>query len=187
MPKLSIGGLFDFFWATSAHSVKELENSVRAGALPGHVDTSNPPPELAERIRDFLGLAHIRPDDRGEGQHVFLFEARATLEEIASDIDFRVARPTTIDGFDNPRFRQRRPNSGDIVEGCGMTVNLNGGEFCIGAPELVSTEISIMKYFHCRWVGKIGTEPRGSDQAFVDFLRENRDLKLMADTLSRLC
>jgi hypothetical protein len=179
LPQLEVGGLRNFFWATSLDRLRDVEQEFFDMLRNGVVGLS--PEELPNYVRDMLGLAHISPDPYGQPCHLFVFEGQMTLDEMAARVDFRCARPTTIDGFENPRFRQRRPPSAALALGFGMTVNLGRGVYGDGLPELVSTGISIAGHFKCRHLGKVSRMPLGSDVDFVDFLQGGRDLSLMID------
>lgn len=175
---LKLGGLHDVFWATT---LSEFETLVGETRQPGAKLS------LAERIRDRLGLASIEPTNRQEPRHLFAFIGQVPLAAIAEHIDFVAARPTMIEGFDNRRFRQRRSGSSAIPTGFGQTVDLNGGSFCDGGPELVVTGVEIGQYFQCQWLGEIRTPTAGTDEDFVKFLLGGRSLDELQRILEEYC
>jgi hypothetical protein len=165
MPSLALGIPFNLFWATTIDEITSLERKSGAG------DNT-----IANDVRDRLGLCHIHPDRHGRTPHLFVFEGLRTLGEMRADGDFRITRPTIIDGFDNPRFRQLTSDCSTKLKGCGLTVDLHGGVFADGAPELVATKIPVKGNFRCRWIGNVSSMPGGTDDTFLDFISCQRSL-----------
>ena len=181
---LTIGGPYNFFWATTRSQLREIEHDFMSAMSNNLAGVS--PEDLANYVRDVLGLSHIQPDYWGCEKDIYAFETIVTLKQIRTRVDFRSARPTTIDGFDNPRFRQLLPVTPRHRKGFGLTVDLADGKFADGVPEVVSTEIPLFQNFVCRWLGKVSTRTEGEDGAFVQFLRNGRDLQSMTDYLNTL-
>jgi hypothetical protein len=165
MPTLALGIPFNLFWATTIDAVRTLEREASESGQP-----------IGELIRNYLGLGHVQPDGSGRARHLFVFEGLRPLGEMQPGEGFRIARPTTIDGFDNPRFRQSMGSSTQAVSGCGLTVKLGEPHFADGAPELVSTKIPLKGNFSCRWIGEVASRPPGNDHSFLEFLRSGRSL-----------
>lgn len=163
MPKLAMGRTYDFFWASIADEVAAIEKTTadKPAAIRRHMT-----PRL---LRDRLGLVHLRPSRAGKPIPLFVFEAKASLTELGHPKAFRVSRPTTLDGFDNPRFRQQATTRTE-QDGCGATVDLSEGLYGDGLPEMVSREIALLGRFECRYVGRLATDAVGSDKDFVSFL-----------------
>jgi hypothetical protein len=165
-PQLTIGRGFNIFWATTLEAVRATAAQERSAP---HV------------LRDRLGLVHFDPAKWKRGLHLIVFEATLPIGQLPTAA-FRAARPTTLDGFDNPRFRQYRPP--DMApRGYGATVDITDGDYALGLPEIVSTEIPIQANFTCRYLGRVIEGPRGTDEGFVDFLSQGADLQAMARTL----
>lgn len=138
--------------------------------------------DKAHALRDRLGLCHINPGLGDVDRHLFLFRTRMTLAEIRSAGQvFASARPSTLDGFDNPRFSQRlfrRP----WRDGWGMTVDLTGGGFGVGLPEMIATQISLSS-FECAYVGELTGSDFGPDRAYLATLAAGGDVEAMAEEL----
>jgi hypothetical protein len=163
MPALALGIPFNLFWATTREAITSIEGKSATG-------------DVANRIRDRLGLCHIEPDNRGRRPHIFVFEGLRPLREMRREADFRVSRPTLIDGFDNPRFRQLTKHCRGAIQGCGLTVDLDRGMFADGAPELVATKIPMKDNFRCRWIGEVSSMASGTDDVFLEFICRSRSL-----------
>lgn len=173
---LLIGGAYNIFWATTRDQLIQIEREIMA--------TLDNDKDAANRIRDRLGLVHIKPGKRGEACHLYAFESVVSLAEIAKQEDFQVARPTVVEGFDNPRFFQRRNAAGPV--GFGNAIDMHEGQFKPGAPEIVSTLLKIGDNFMCRWLGKVTAGPEGNDKDFVDFLEMGRNEHDMLNVLQGL-
>jgi hypothetical protein len=148
----------NIFWATTATAFTNMEADAQTKGV------SCPCTEF----RNILGLGHIEPYSRTRPRAMFVFEALRPLAAMRKE--FRVARPTTIDGFSNPRFRQiwgLPPRS----QGSGVTVHLKAG-FGDGAPEFVATAIPIRGNFRCRFLGNLSSSAPGTDDEFLDYLKQ---------------
>jgi hypothetical protein len=129
-----------------------------------------------------LGLWHINPTGAHPDRHLFLFATRLPLADIRSSGQaFTSARPSTLDGFDNPRFSQRRFERPWPL-GWGMTVDIGGGTFATGLPEVIATQLSLAS-FECRYIGPVSGSHFGTDDAYLAILAPGADLDAMADAL----
>ncbi len=173
MDVLVLKGAHNIFFATAKTVLDDIEG--RARRLARHP---------VNEVRDVLGLCHIHPISPVEPRPVFVFESVRPVAEFSSQ--FRIARPTTIDGFDNPRFRQEWPTAHDRAKGSGLTVFLKHG-FDAGAPEYVATGIALKDNFRCRYLGAVDTMPVGTDLEFIKFLMKDHKTTLLelADELSK--
>jgi len=147
----------NIFWATTRDAFAQIElNAVANGQ-----------PNACSEARNVLGLGHIEPYTHLRPRPLYLFEAVRPLSEMKKEL--RVARPTTIDGFNNLRFRQKwglPPRS----HGSGLTVHLKSG-FGDGAPEFVATGVPIRDNFRCRYLGNIADYAPGNDDEFLAYLK----------------
>jgi len=172
LDKAILGYQFDLFWGTTNEEVQDVERKSGGGD------------SFAHALRDRLGLAHLIPKLGAPKRHLFVFEATRALADIQRDSDFIVARPTTIEGFDNPRFRQRRPFRLDEPWGFGLTVDLTSGIFADGAPEVVASPVRIGGNFVCRYAGCVSRLAKGTDDDFLKFLSRGKpysDFQLVLD------
>lgn len=170
MPHLTLGEGFNAFWATTREAIEEIE----AGST-----------DPAHDVRDILGLVQHNPSKIGGPIPLFLFEGVAPLGALPNRDAFRCARPTTLDGFNNPRFRQARPH-GFAENGCGATVDIRGGAYSVGVPEIISTEMPLRGQLKCRYLGKVLRDPAGNDTDFIRFLAGGRTLQDVAAELDAL-
>lgn len=141
---------------------------------------------LAGRVRDLLGLVHIKPARRSRSRHLFLFRGNQTLETIRQRPTlFRCARPSTLDGFDNPRFCQ--PHLATPWEhGWGTTIDIAARRLAIGLPEVVVNPLSVCE-FTCSYLGEVPDSAFGTDRAYLAVLaRHAPALDDIADELDRL-
>lgn len=179
-PDFTLSDWNTVFWAAPSSEVDRIQADCLR--LIGRLQ----PSAQARHLRDALGLVQLDADIADPNRHIFLFEGRVSLSELAKThrLLFRCARPTTLDGWDNRRFCQ--PGlSPPPVAGCGMTVNLANGAFGPGAAELVSTPVPIM-HFECRYVGPLDGSDFGTDAEYLAVLLRSGDLSAMASDLDRM-
>lgn len=169
---LTLGWKYGVFWGTHLAHFERIEAA--------HYASGKRPEDLAATVRDCLGLVQYGPDNDGKAQHLFAFVARTPNREVTQK--FKARRPTTLDGFDNHRFRQHLPVVPQPVAGCGFTVDLSPAAYGIGAPECVSTEIPL-KNFTCRYLGSVGTPAWGTDAEFLHYLSPPKGFDDMASDL----
>ncbi len=141
---------------------------------------------LAGRLRDLLGLIHIKPRRRRRTRHLFLFRGRRTLEAIrGAPTSFRCARPTTFDGFDNRRFCQPTLTT-PWEDGWGMTIDIAGNGLAVGMPEVVVNPLPVAD-FECSYLGEVPDANFGSDADYLDLIATGvPPLDDIADHLDRL-
>lgn len=179
MPDLTLSDSDTIFWATPEREFDRLIADWGAArtTAPGG---GNP----AGYVRDKLGLVHLDAVAPNTARHLFAMRGTMRLSDIGRSVRFQCARPSTLDGFDNPRFRQSLPAT-PAHPGCGLTVDLHLGSFGIGAAELVSTPLSLA-FFQCEYIGELLTPPDGSDADYVAVLSPASEHSRMAGDLDRM-
>ena len=131
-------------------------------------DPTLPADKRASRVRDALGLVHLNPGPMDPERHLFVFRSNQTLAAIrALPSYFSVARPTTLDGFDNHRFCQR--DLGGRLPGWGNTVDVGSGICRTGFPEVVLTPMSV-SHFTCEYLGKLSAAHFANDTRYLGLL-----------------
>lgn len=177
--KLGLGGLtindvYQVIWGTPLDCVDALLS-----------DPSVPPDSRANRLRDVLGLIHLAPGPIAPERHMFVFRSDLTLAQIRSlPSHFEVARPTTLDGYDNHRFCQK--DLGGRRPGWGNTVDIAAGNCCCGFPEVVLTPMSI-SHFTCEYIGELAPTSFASDGRYFSLLAPSPpDSRAMAASLDAL-
>jgi hypothetical protein len=176
MTRLLLSGPYNIFFATTRRAFSTAES-----LLAGMGDD-----EAATAIRDHLGLVQVEPISSLQPMPLFVFESLKTVGEMENE--FRVARPTTIDGFDNRRFRQSWSKRAYAqASGGGLTVYLRPG-FGEGMPEFVATGLPLKGNFKCRYLGSVLRPAAGNDVEFLSYLMHKRRLSLdeMALRLNKL-
>jgi hypothetical protein len=176
MSTLSLSEWGTIFWAAPTEEIDRLLSICAAGSNPMQV---------ARFLRDSLGLIHMKFDLTHPDRHLFLFRAKASIANIVADEDFIVTRPTTLDGWDNPRFCQPLLPPAPFQDGCGMTVDIADYKCSPGAAEVVCSALPI-KFFDISYLGPVDKSSFGSDSDFVDLIREGQDLNDLVDYLSAL-
>lgn len=161
------------FWAAPAQEVDRM----LAGCPPGA-----PPTAIARSIRDTLGLIHMDYNLKHPNRHLFLFRAQKALTEIDPIHKLTVSRPTTLDGYSNPRFCQAILPPAPFFNGCGMTVNVANWLVRPGAAELVCTPIPV-HFFTCSYIGPVDKSEFGPDSDFVKMIVRSHDLDALVDYL----
>jgi hypothetical protein len=162
MPRLVLQGGFNILFATSSDEFRIVEASVSV----------TPSSNTASAIRDSLGLVHVGLDAVGRPTPLFVFHSQKPLS--AWDGQLRVRRPTTVEGFDNRRFKQAWP-LGELVEsGAGRTVDIDPGGYGPGCSEFVMSGLTLKDNFTCHYIGLVDTNPAGSDHDFLDYLLAGR-------------
>lgn len=152
MGRLVLSGPYNIFFAT------RLSDAIA-------IETRSPFP--ADGLRDALGLVQTKPVSSAGGKPLFAFEAKGPISTYADEL--RIARPTTIEGFNNLRFRQCWPSDWPHPQSHGKTVQL-GHTFGTGLPEWVATGVPLRDNFLCRFVGRVRTFPQGTDATFLQYI-----------------
>lgn len=152
-----LSGPRNIFYLTSSQRLEK--------AAPGY---RNLPLDLrAHKIRDVLGLGHLAARGDGRPYPLFAFRGMAPARKLQQGA--RIARPTTVDGFDNNRFKQEWAAADLDPCGGGMTVRLDT-PFMAGSSEFVSTKILMRGHFVCEYLGSVTRPAAGSDAEFVKYL-----------------
>lgn len=162
------------FWAAPMQEIDRLFTSCPPAASPM---------ARARAIRDALGLIHLDYTLGDPNRHLFLFRATRSLAEIDPDHATNVSRPTTLDGWDNPRFCQPILPPAPFCHGCGMTVNIAEWQVEPGAAEVVSTPIPI-RFFECSYIGPLDKSEFGPDSDFLKMILGSHKLHDLVDYLT---
>ena len=129
------------------------------------------PGVLPERMRDWLGLGHMR-----RGVPLFAFKSREPLRKARTRPT--IARPTIFDGVDHNYFKHR---ASDVAQyGWGYTLDLDAARAelpnCDGGPEAITPGMLFGDRFTCLFIGHIGTEPLAAEPSVLQtLLRQSSD------------
>ncbi len=159
---LTLNDLNQVLWGTSLPDLDAAIANFLADPAVGQAG-------LAGRLRDLLGLIHINPRRRCRTRHLFLFRGKETLETIRSTpTSFRCARPSTFDGFDNPRFCQPTLVT-PWEDGWGMTIDIAGNNVAVGLPEVVVNPLPVAD-FDCSYLGEVPDPAFGPDADYLNMI-----------------
>ena len=161
------------FWAAPVQEIDRVIDICPMGS---------PPMTIARFLRDALGLIHMEYTLKHPNRHLFLFRAKESLGEIDPIQKVTVSRPTTLDGYSNPRFCQAILPPAPFFDGCGMTVNIANWDVEPGAAELVCTPIPV-HFFECSYVGPVDKSEFGTDADYVKMILGTHDLGGLVDYL----
>ncbi len=170
---LSLSEWGTIFWAAPEQEIDRLVASCAPDA---------PPMQVARALRDALGLIHMDFHLGHPNRHLFLFKATASLSEIDPQHALTASRPTTLDGWDNPRFCQLLLPPAPFFGGCGMTVNIASWKVEPGAAEVVCTPIP-MRYFECSYIGPVDRSEFGTDADYLEMIAAGHDLDALVHYL----
>lgn len=124
----------------------------------------------AKRVRDVLGLVQVAPLKDKPPPALFAFRTLVPASVLMSGA--RIARPTTVDGFDNSRFKQFWEHAELEPDGGGMTVCM-ARPFSPGSSEFVATAMLLKDQLTCEYVGTVTEPTTGTDPEFLDYMQKS--------------
>jgi hypothetical protein len=157
MPSLLLQGMYKSIYYTISAEADDVETKAKTSGK-----------NVAEELRNKLGLVHIKGGTGPAGTPLFAFRSMHPISAFSSG--FRIARPTIVDGFSNPRFRQGWPPSDILQQGGGRTVDIELPNFAPGCSEFVATAVPIKDNFECSYVGLVQSARSGDDNLFLDYI-----------------